>query len=75
MQDIIVKRLEGYQGYNDIKNYFDGGEGQWGSYQKSNMETFFQKTRALDVITKKKFEEYRSLDFYNLSKEIIKFWK
>ena len=23
----------------------------------------------------KKFEEYRSLDFYNLSKDIIKFWK
>ena len=58
VQDIIVKRLEGYQGYNDIKNYFDGGEGQWGSYQKSNMETFFQKTRALDASTNKKFEEY-----------------
>ena len=44
MQEIIVKRLEGYQGYNDIKNYFNvDGESRWGGAVSGDMKTFFEK--------------------------------
>ena len=44
VQDVIVKRLEGYQGYNDIKNYLSvDGESRWGGYVHGNMKTFLKK--------------------------------
>ena len=41
VQDVIVKRLEGYQGYNDIKNYLSvDGESRWGGCSREYENLF-----------------------------------
>ena len=58
VQATIVDRLEGCQGYNDIKNYFSvDGDSRWGGAVHGNMKTFFEKTRSMDELRKQSFEK------------------